>query len=35
MGIELADGNLLVIHAMRLHPKYRAAFEQVMEWHEQ
>ena len=34
MGIELADGDLLVIHAMRLRPKYRDAFERVMEWHE-
>jgi len=35
IGIELADGDLLVIHAMRLRPKYRDAFEQVMEWHDQ
>lgn len=34
MGIELADGDLLVIHAMRLRQKYRDAFERVMEWHE-
>jgi len=34
MGIELAGGDLLVIHAMRLRPKYRDAFERVMEWHE-
>ena len=34
MGIELADGGLLVIHAKRLRPKYRDAFKQVMEWHE-
>lgn len=33
MGLELADGDLLVIHAMRLRPKYRDAFERVMEWH--
>lgn len=35
IGIELATGDLLVIHAMRLRSKYRDAFEQVMEWHEQ
>ena len=34
MGIELADGDLLVIHAMRLRQKYRDAFERVMECHE-
>jgi hypothetical protein len=34
MAIELADGDLLVIHAMHLRPKYRDAFERVMEWHE-
>jgi hypothetical protein len=30
MAIELEDG-LLVIHAMKLRPKYREAFRQVME----
>ena len=34
MAIELADGDLLVIHAMRLRPKYREAFARVMEWQE-
>lgn len=32
MAIELDDG-LLVIHAMKLRPKYREAFRQVMESH--
>jgi hypothetical protein len=35
MGIELAGGDLLVIHAMRLRPKYRHDYERVMAWHEQ
>lgn len=31
MGVELADGNLVVVHAMKLRPKYRDAYQQVME----
>lgn len=31
MGIELADEQLLVIHAMKLRPKYRDAYKRVME----
>jgi hypothetical protein len=34
MGVELADGDLLVIHAMPLRAKYREAFQRVMRWHE-
>ena len=31
MGIELADDQLLVIHAMKLRRKYRDAYRRVME----
>lgn len=31
VGLELANGDLLVIHAMRLRAKYRADYERVME----
>lgn len=31
LAIELADGDLLVIHAMRMRQKYRDAFAEVME----
>lgn len=34
IGVELADGILLVIHAMPLRSKYRAAYEDVMRWRE-
>lgn len=33
-GIELADGGLRVIHAMRMRRVYRARYEEVMQWHE-
>lgn len=32
MGVELADGDLLVIHAMRLRAKYRDDYKRIMEW---
>lgn len=31
VGIELADGDLLVIHAMKLRRKYRDDYARVME----
>jgi hypothetical protein len=31
IGVELADGDLLVIHAMKLRARYRADFVRVME----
>jgi hypothetical protein len=31
VGLELANGDLLVIHAMRLRAKYRAEYARVME----
>lgn len=31
MGVELADGHLLVVHAMKLRPKYRDDYKRVME----
>jgi hypothetical protein len=31
MGIELADESLLIVHAMKLRPKYQDAFETVMQ----
>jgi hypothetical protein len=34
LGIQLADRDLLVVHAMRLLPKDRDAFERLMEWDE-
>jgi hypothetical protein len=30
IGLELAEEGLLVIHAMKLRPKYRADYERVM-----
>lgn len=30
VGLELADGNLLVIHVMRLRKVYQAAYVKVM-----
>jgi hypothetical protein len=30
IGLELASGDLLVIHAMKLREKYRADYERVM-----
>ena len=35
MGIELAGGDLLVVHAMRLRPKDRHDDDRVMAWREQ
>jgi hypothetical protein len=35
VAIELADDDLLVIHAMPLRRVYRADYERVMRWHEQ
>ncbi len=32
-AVELADGDLLVIHAMRLRRMYHEAYEEVMRWH--
>ncbi len=34
VAVELSDGDLLVIHAMRLRQKYRRAYRQVMRWRE-
>lgn len=34
LAIELHDGDLLVIHAMRLRPRYEADLDEVMRWHE-
>jgi hypothetical protein len=33
LGAELADGDLLVFHAMRLRDRYRDSYLRVMEWH--
>ena len=30
IGLELANEGLLIIHAMKLRPKYRADYERVM-----
>lgn len=32
MAIELSDAELLVIHAMPLREKYRAAYEEAKRW---
>lgn len=32
MAMELDDGDLLVIHAMKLRRKYREAYEEVTAW---
>ncbi len=32
MAVELDDGDLLVIHAMKLRRKYREAYEEVTAW---
>lgn len=34
VGLEMADGDLLIIHAMRLSASNRDEYEQVMTWHE-
>jgi hypothetical protein len=31
-AFEGDDGQLMIIHAMRLRPSYRAAYEEVMRW---
>ena len=31
-AIEDVDGGLTIIHAMRLRPSYREAYEEVMRW---
>jgi hypothetical protein len=33
-AVELADGDLLVIHAMRLRRAYASNYEKVMRWYE-
>ena len=35
LAVELASGELLVIHAMRLRRKYRHDYETVMAWQRQ
>jgi hypothetical protein len=32
MAVELDDGSLLVIHAMRLRERYRDQYEEAKEW---
>jgi hypothetical protein len=32
IGIELNDGDLVVIHAMRMRRRYERAYAQVMQW---
>jgi len=32
VAFEDDEGNVVVVHAMRLRPSYRAAFEEVMRW---
>lgn len=32
MAVELANGDLLVIHAMPLRPKYRAQYQEALRW---
>lgn len=32
MAVELDDGSLLVIHAMRLRAKYREQYEEARRW---
>jgi hypothetical protein len=34
VGVELADGSLRVIHAMRMRRKYRARYEELVRWYE-
>jgi hypothetical protein len=34
VGVELADGDHLVIHVMRLREMHRAEYTKVMRWHE-
>jgi hypothetical protein len=35
VAVELADGDLLVIHAMRMRPRYADDYVRVMRCHEQ
>jgi hypothetical protein len=35
IGLELADGDLLVIHAMPLRRRFREEYERMMQWREQ
>jgi hypothetical protein len=32
VALEIGDEELLVIHAMRLRPKYRRRYEEALEW---
>jgi hypothetical protein len=34
IGLELADGDLLVIHAMLLRERFREEYARVMRWQE-
>lgn len=34
VGVEIADGDLLIIHAMRLRASNRDDYERVMRWFE-
>ena len=34
VGVELADGDLLIIHAMRLRERHRDDYDEVMRWRE-
>ena len=34
VGVELADGDLLIIHAMRLRERHRDDYNEVMRWHD-
>lgn len=34
LATELVDGELVVIHAMRMRRRYQADYEWVMQWHE-
>jgi hypothetical protein len=34
LAIELAEGDLLVVHAMRLRRRYLDEYRMVMRWHE-
>jgi hypothetical protein len=31
-AFEADNGQLVIVHAMRLRPSYRAAYEEVMRW---
>lgn len=32
VAVEVAGGEMLVIHAMRLSPKYESAYQEVRQW---